>query len=54
MLENLERLNIVMKDWFDQPTAAKRKELAISMASHGFVKAVLLSQVPVDLLAEAN
>ncbi|KAK1715146.1 hypothetical protein BDP67DRAFT_400276 [Colletotrichum lupini] len=36
MLENLDRLNIVMKDWFDQPTAAKRKELAISMASHGY------------------
>lgn len=42
MLENLDKLNIVMKDWFDQPTAAKRKELAISMASHGFVKAVIL------------
>ncbi|KAK0378810.1 hypothetical protein CLIM01_03857 [Colletotrichum limetticola] len=36
MLENLDSLNIVMKDWFDQPTAAKRKELAISMASHGY------------------
>ncbi|EXF86343.1 hypothetical protein CFIO01_00040 [Colletotrichum fioriniae PJ7] len=36
MLENLDKLNIVMKDWFDQPTAAKRKELAISMASHGY------------------
>ncbi|KAL0931404.1 uncharacterized protein CTRU02_214139 [Colletotrichum truncatum] len=36
MLNNLEKLNSVMKDWFAQPTAAKRKELAISMASHGY------------------
>ncbi|KAK1985470.1 hypothetical protein LZ30DRAFT_708340 [Colletotrichum cereale] len=36
MLNNLDKLNSVMKDWFAQPTATKRKELAISMASHGY------------------
>ncbi|KAK2000464.1 Clavaminate synthase-like protein [Colletotrichum falcatum] len=36
MLGNLDKLNSVMKDWFAQPTALKRKELAISMASHGY------------------
>lgn len=36
MLNNLDKLNSVMKDWFAQTTEAKRKELAISMASHGY------------------
>ncbi|KAK1961987.1 Clavaminate synthase-like protein [Colletotrichum sublineola] len=36
MLNNLDKLNMVMKDWFAQPTVIKRKELAISMASHGY------------------
>lgn len=35
MLNNLENLNAVMRKWFAQPEAKKRKELAISMASHG-------------------
>ncbi len=35
MVNNLDKLNVVMKDWFAQSDEAKRKELAISMASHG-------------------
>ncbi|KAI1335854.1 Clavaminate synthase-like protein [Xylariaceae sp. FL0016] len=36
MLDNLDKLNSVMKGWFDQPDSVKRRELAISMASHGY------------------
>jgi isopenicillin N synthase-like dioxygenase len=35
MLRNLEGVNSAMREWFAQPDAVKRKELAISMASHG-------------------
>lgn len=35
MINKLDKLNVVMKDWFAQSDEAKRKELAISMASHG-------------------
>jgi isopenicillin N synthase-like dioxygenase len=35
MLRNLDALNLIMKDWFAQPASVKRKELAVSMASHG-------------------
>ena len=35
MLKNLEGVTSVMRDWFAQPDTVKRKELAISMASHG-------------------
>lgn len=37
MLENLDRVNSAMRDWFAQPESVKRKYLAISMASHGSV-----------------
>ena len=35
MVNNLDKLNAVMKAWFSQSDETKRKELAISMASHG-------------------
>lgn len=35
MLKNLDGVNSAMREWFAQPTAVKRKDLAISMASHG-------------------
>jgi len=35
MLENLDGVYSAMRDWFAQPESVKRKQLAISMASHG-------------------
>jgi isopenicillin N synthase-like dioxygenase len=35
MVNNLDKLSTVMKQWFSQSEDSKRKELAISMASHG-------------------
>ena len=46
MLRNLEGVNSAMREWFDQPVAIKRKQLAISMASHGYVSCAKKSKVP--------
>lgn len=35
VLDDLDGVNSAMRDWFAQPESVKRKQLAISMASHG-------------------